>query len=99
MDGRVFAFTFAVTLVTALLFGLAPALRASTPDLSEVLKTCGRGAIEAWGRNVLRAALAESEVTLSPVALAGAGLLARQLSGVGRVCRGCRQLPLFVFYV
>ncbi len=97
MDGRVFAFTFAVTLVTALLFGLAPALRASTPDLSEVLKTGGRGGTEAWGRSVLRAALVVSEVALSLVALAGAGLFARSMQRLESVDPGFETRNLFVF--
>ena len=96
MDGRVFAFTFAVTVVTALLFGLAPALRASIPDLSETLKAGGRGGTEAWRRSALRAALVVSEVALSLVALAAAGLFVRSMQRLEEINPGFEIRNLFV---
>ncbi len=43
LDGRVLIFTFAVAVLTGIVFGLVPALQASKPDLNEVLKDAGRG--------------------------------------------------------
>src|SRR5206468_8251869 len=43
LDGRVFGFTVAVSLLTGIIFGLVPALQASKPDLNETLKDASRG--------------------------------------------------------
>jgi putative ABC transport system permease protein len=74
MDANVASFTFALTFLTGLLFGLAPALKSSKPDLNESLKNGGRGATAGAG---LRSALVVSEIALSLVLLAGAGLMVR----------------------
>jgi len=97
MDWRVFAFTAAVTLVTGLLFGLVPALRTSVGNLSEVLKSGGRGGTEAFGRSRLRSVLVVGEITLALVALAGAGLLIRSMDRVQRINPGFETRNLFVF--
>ncbi|HKP13597.1 MAG TPA: ABC transporter permease, partial [Blastocatellia bacterium] len=76
VNGRVLAFTFAVSLLTGVLFGLVPALRASWVDLNEVLKEGGRGAT-GYGHQRTRKALIVAEVALSLVLLIGAGLLIR----------------------
>ncbi|MGI8746568.1 MAG: ABC transporter permease [Bryobacteraceae bacterium] len=68
--------TLGATILTALIFGLAPALGASNRDLNEPLKTSGRGN-SGFRRGRLRNALIVSEVALSLVLLAGAGLLMR----------------------
>ena len=68
--------TVAVAILTALIFGLAPALGASKRDLNEPLKTSGRGN-SGFRRGRLRNVLIVSEVALSLVLLAGAGLLMR----------------------
>jgi putative ABC transport system permease protein len=68
--------TLACAILTALIFGLAPALGASNRDLNEPLKTSGRGN-SGFRRGRLRNALIVSEVALSVVLLAGAGLLMR----------------------
>jgi putative ABC transport system permease protein len=74
MDANVAWFTFALTFLTGLLFGLAPALKSSKPDLNESLNNGGRGATAGVG---LRSALVVSEIALSLVLLAGAGLMIR----------------------
>ena len=74
MDANVASFTFALTFLTGLLFGLAPALKSSKPDLNESLKNGGRSATAGAG---LRSALVVSEIALSLVLLAGAGLMVR----------------------
>jgi predicted permease len=60
-------------MLTAVVFGLAPALQASRPDLNETLKDGGRGSTH--GRSRMRHALIVSQVALALVLLAGAGLL------------------------
>ena len=64
---------FTVSLLTSVLFGLAPALAASKPDLNQVLKESGRGTT--GGRRGLRETLVVAELALALVMLIGAGLL------------------------
>jgi predicted permease len=78
LDARVVAAMFGIALLTALLFGLAPAVQSSRVDLRSVLVEGGRGIAGGrrhWARNVLVAA----EVALSLVLLVSAGLLVRTL--------------------
>ncbi len=76
VDGRVIAFTCLVALVTGVMFGLVPALRASRVDLNETLKEGGRSA-DGAGQHRTRKLLVIAEVALSLVLLVGAGLLIR----------------------
>jgi predicted permease len=74
VDGRVLLFTLVVSLFTAIIFGLAPAIQASRPDLNVVLREGERGAVSA-SRGFARNALAVTEIALAMVLLVGAGLM------------------------
>jgi putative ABC transport system permease protein len=89
IDGTVLAFTFGVSVLTGLVFGIAPAVRAVRTDLNSSLKAGGRSTQGDGGfsgpRNRLRGALVISEMALSLMLLIGAGLLIRsfvRLEGV-----------------
>lgn len=75
IDLRVFGFTLAVTVAAGLLFGLVPALQTSQPDLNATLKDSGQRGSETGGRNRIGGLLIVSEIALSFILLAGAGLL------------------------
>jgi putative ABC transport system permease protein len=77
VDAYVIWFSLAVALLSGLLFGLAPALQFSRPALNESLKDGGRGATAGPGRVLLRSALVVSQIALSLILLAGAGLMLR----------------------
>ena len=88
LDLRVLAFTFGLTLVTGLLFGIAPALQMSSPNLSESLKDTGRGLGGSPKSNRLRGALVITEVAMTLVLLVAAGLLVRTIVRLGNVNKG-----------
>ena len=75
LDAGVLAFTGVLSVLTGVLFGLAPAWQASRPDVHEKLKETTRGVT--GGRARLRQVLVISEVALTLVMLVGAGLLLR----------------------
>jgi len=74
IDGRVLLFTLCVSLATAGIFGLAPALKASNADVNATLRE-GEGRTVAGSRGITRHILAVSEVALAMVLLVGAGLM------------------------
>ncbi len=80
MDYRVLLFTFAISILTGIVFGLAPALRASCVDLNTALKAGGKSSSSGGlrvRRDKLRGALVIAELAISLTLLAGAGLLIR----------------------
>ena len=87
VDARVLLFTLAISLLTALLFGLAPASQASKADLNVALREGGwTTEIEAGGST--RRVLAVSEVALAMVLLVGAGLMINTVLRLHRVDPG-----------
>ena len=78
IDGVVLGFTLVLSVVTGILFGLFPALRASRPDLNEQLKQSSRGSAGPSTAR-LRSSLVAAELALSLVLTSGAGLLVRSL--------------------
>ena len=97
MDWRVFLFAAGVTILTGLLFGTLPAFRISIGNLSEILKSGGRGGSEGYARSRLRGVLVTGEVALAIIALAAAGLLIRSMDRVQRINPGFETQNLFVF--
>ncbi len=77
MDLRVLGFTFVLAVATGVVFGLAPALSATKPDLAGAMKEGGRGAAGDSARRRLRSALVVIEVALAFILLTGGGLLVR----------------------
>jgi macrolide transport system ATP-binding/permease protein len=88
-DWRVLVFTFAAALLTGLAFGLAPAMRASRPELVGALKDTGDGGRTSRGHRVeLRDALVVGQVAFSLMLLVVGALLARSLHAAARVDMG-----------
>ncbi|MGB0037098.1 MAG: ABC transporter permease, partial [Candidatus Acidiferrales bacterium] len=85
LDGGVFAFVLGVSLFAGLLFGLAPALRATRLDLNEELKAGGRSSFNGARHNRLREILVMAEVALSLVLLVGAGLFLKRVARIQAV--------------
>ena len=76
IDPRVLGFTFGISLLTGVLFGLIPALQASRPDLNDALKEGSRGSTGGRSRT-FRNVFVVAEVSLALVLLIGAGLMIR----------------------
>jgi putative ABC transport system permease protein len=92
LDGWVLFFTFSVSIVTGLLFGLVPALRVARVDFNTSMKSGGRSSQGDGGlggsRRRLRSLLVVAEVAISLTLLVGAGLLIRSFIRLGKVSPG-----------
>ena len=88
LDPGVLAFTVGFSLLTGVVFGLAPAWLGSRVNLNEALKQGSRGGSESGVRSGLRSALVVLEVSLALVLLAGAGLLGRSFVQLARLDSG-----------
>ncbi|HXD34162.1 MAG TPA: ABC transporter permease [Pyrinomonadaceae bacterium] len=80
ISGRVLLFTFAVSILTGLLFSLIPTLKASNADVNEVLKSGTRTATSGRSLRFWRDALVVAEIALSLILLVGAGLMIRSFA-------------------
>ncbi len=96
VDLQVLAFTCGVSLITSVLFGIAPAFQAARMDLNEALQQSGPRGSASRGAGRLQGALVVSEVALSVVLLAGAGLLIRSLRALLDVQMGFRPEKVVV---
>lgn len=79
-DPRILAFTFGISILTGVLFGLAPALQATKPDIAPTLKDQASNVM--GGGSGLRKTLVTAQVALSLLLLIGAGLFARSLQNL-----------------
>jgi len=95
---RVLGFTFALSLLTGVLFGLAPAWRATRVDLTPALKDKARGS-SAVSRSLLSRSLIVAQVALSLLLLIGAGLFLRTLMNLQRTEPGFNTRNLLLFSV
>ena len=90
LNTPVLAFTLGVAALTALIFGLAPALQVSRRDLNDPLRDSGKGVSGGFRHGRLRDAVVVLEVALSLTLLVGAGLLMRSFVALREVHLGLR---------
>ncbi|MGA9882540.1 MAG: ABC transporter permease [Candidatus Acidiferrales bacterium] len=95
IDWRVLLFTFAVTMLAGVFFGLAPAIKTSRGDLQETLKEGGRGSSGA--RHRLQGLFVVVEMAMALVLLIGAGLMIRSLANLWDVNPGFNPRHLVNF--
>jgi putative ABC transport system permease protein len=88
LDSGVLVFSLALSVLTGLIFGIAPAWLAARADVNEALKQGSRGSTEGGARGRLRSALVVLEVTFALMLLGGAGLLARSFMQLAHVDPG-----------
>ncbi len=95
LDARVLLFTVAITMVAAVVFGLAPALRSSRANLQQVLRESGRGM--SGSRRRQQRFFVAAELAMALVLLVGAGLMLRSLEALQRVDPGYRPEHAITF--
>jgi putative ABC transport system permease protein len=99
IDWRVLGFTLGVSLLTGLIFGLAPAFHSSKTALVETLKEGGRGTSEGARRNRVRNVLVVTELAIAVVLLVFAGLLIQSLWRLQKVNSGLQPENVLTFNV
>src|SRR5215204_4650440 len=99
IDWRVLGFTLGVSLLTGLIFGLAPAFHSSKRELVESLKEGGRGNSEGARRNKVRSVLIVTELAIAVVLLVGAGLLIKSLWRLQKVNSGLQPENVLTFNI
>jgi len=99
LDGRVLAFTAALSILTGILFGLLPALRASRPQLADMLNEGGRGGAAGSTHRRFHNILVIAEVAIAVVLLAGAGLTIRSFERLANVNPGFNPAHLLTAQV
>jgi predicted permease len=96
IDASVLAFTFGVSVMASVLFGLTPALAGSRVDLTRALKQGSGHGIAGRGAGRMRTTLVVVEIALSVMLLAGAGLLIKSFVALSHVAIGFRPENLLV---
>ena len=99
IDWRVLGFTLGVSLITGLIFGLAPAHHSAKGELVEALKDGGRGTSEGARRNRIRSLLVVTELAIAVVLLVVAGLLIQSLWRLRHVDSGLQPHNVLTFNV
>jgi predicted permease len=97
LDARSLAFTFGLSLLTGVLFGLAPAWRNTRVELSPAMKSSAHNVTASGGRMRIGRILVSAQVALSVLLLVGAGLFVRTLASLSRVDLGFRPERLLTF--
>jgi putative ABC transport system permease protein len=97
LDLPVLGFTAAVSILTTLLFGMAPAIQASNPDLVSSLKESGRSGTESVGRQHLRSALVALQIAMALVLLIGTGLMINSFVRIQNNALGADPKNLLTF--
>ncbi|MEO8370426.1 MAG: ABC transporter permease [Candidatus Solibacter sp.] len=97
VDARIVAFAAALSILSAIVFGLLPSLAASRDDVQQGLRDGARGATS--GHGALRNFLVAAEVALSVMLLTGAGLLVRSVAGLEAVKPGLDAANVLTFHV
>ena len=88
LDSRVLLFTGCISLVSGLIFGLAPTIQSARTNLNTALKEGGRSDTEGFGKRRLRNLLVVSEFALALMLLIGAGLMIRSFARLQQVNAG-----------
>jgi putative ABC transport system permease protein len=88
IDARVLLFALIVSVATGILFGMAPALQATKPDLAAAMKEEGRGSSGGAGRRRLRDSLIVAEIALAFMLLVVSGLMMRSFLGLLNIDAG-----------
>jgi len=99
LDWRVFAFTFGLSVLTGIVFGLAPALTSSKPDLINVLRASQSRGLMSFGLRSVRGWLVVAELALAVVLLLGAGLLVRSFNKLMAIDLGFDRENVLTFRV